>query len=66
VYWVHNVAFREDKSRVCLGHVAENLAVLHHHALNPLRQVRTAYIGIKANRLRADGDEAYLRRALAG
>lgn len=53
LHWVLDLAFREDESRVRLGHAPENLAVLRHLALNLLRQERTARVGVHAKRLKA-------------
>ncbi|MGD9895045.1 MAG: ISAs1 family transposase [Dehalococcoidia bacterium] len=64
LHWVLDIAFREDDSRVRTGHAAENFAVLRHIALNLLRQDRTTRAGIKARRLKAGWDEAYLRSLL--
>lgn len=46
LYWVLDIAFREDDSRVRQGNAAQNLAVLRHMALNLLRQEKTAKGGI--------------------
>jgi predicted transposase YbfD/YdcC len=66
LHWVLDIAFREDESRVRMGHAAENLAVLRHMALNLLRQDRTTNAGVKARRLKAGWDDAYLLSILAG
>jgi predicted transposase YbfD/YdcC len=65
LHWTLDLAFREDECRVRVGHGAENLAILRHMALNLLKQEKTAKIGIKAKRLKAGWDEAYLLRLLA-
>jgi len=65
LHWALDVAFREDDCRVRAGHAAENLAVLRRIALNLLRRERTAKVGLKARRLMAGWDEAYLLKVLA-
>ncbi len=64
LHWVLDVAFREDESRARAGHAAENLAVLRRLALNLLRRERTAKVGIKAQRLMAGWNDAYLLKIL--
>ncbi len=57
LHWVLDIAFREDESRVRVGHAAQNLAILRRFALNLLRQETTARLGIKAKRLKAGWSE---------
>ncbi len=64
-HWVLDRAFREDESRVRVGHGAANLVVLRHMVVNLLRRERTAKVGIKAKRLKAGWDEQYLLNILA-
>ncbi len=65
VYWVLDLAFREDESRARTGESARNMAVLRHLALNLLRRESTARCGIKARRLKAGWDQQYLLKVLA-
>lgn len=64
LHWVLDIAFREDESRVRVGHAPANLAVLRHIALNLLKQETTLKRGLKTKRLKAGWDNAYLRRVL--
>ncbi|MGH3498648.1 MAG: ISAs1 family transposase [Nocardioidaceae bacterium] len=66
LHWVLDVAFREDESRVRLGHADENLAVLRHISLNLLRQEKSSRVGIHAKRLKAGWDNDYLQLILDG
>jgi predicted transposase YbfD/YdcC len=66
LHWVLDVAFREDDSRVRLGHASENLAVLRRITLNLLRQEESSRMGIHAKRLKAGWDNNYLQRVLDG
>jgi len=66
VHWVLDIAFREDESRVRVGHSPANFAVLRHIALNLLRQETTATCGVKAKRLKAGWNEDYLLKVLRG
>jgi len=64
VHWVLDIAFREDESRVRQGHADQNLALLRRLSLNLLRQDATAKMGVKARRLKAGWDTAYLLKLL--
>jgi len=66
LHWVLDIAFREDESRVRQGAADQNFALLRRLALNLLRQDTTAKMGVKAKRLKAGWDEAYLLKLLAG
>lgn len=66
LHWVLDVVFREDASRVRVGHAPENLAIIRHFALNLLRQEPSRRTGLATKRLRAALDETYLRTILNG
>jgi predicted transposase YbfD/YdcC len=60
LHWILDVAFKEDCSRVRIGHGAENLSRLRRIALNMLQRETTRRISIRAKRLRAGWDHDYL------
>ena len=64
LHWVLAVAFREDDSRVRVGHAPENLAIVRHLARNLLRQDTSRRVGLATKRVRAALDTSYLRSIL--
>lgn len=66
VHWTLDVTFGEDRSRIRAGYAAENVVVLRHLALNLLRRQQTRRLSIKAKRLKAGWDDAYLLQVLQG
>jgi len=66
LHWVLDLAFREDESRMRLGHADEHLAALRHISLNLLRQEHSSRGGIHTKRLKAGWYTTYLQRVLAG
>lgn len=65
LHWVLDLAFREDANRSRKDNAPQNLAVLHHIALNLLKQESSLKVGVKAKRLRAGWDQLYLLKVLA-
>jgi predicted transposase YbfD/YdcC len=65
LHWTLDVTFREDQSRIRAGHAATNFAVLRQLALNLLRHQQTKHLSIKAKRLKAGWDDAYLLQILS-
>ena len=63
LHWVLDVIFREDMSRLRIGHGAKNMAVVRHFALNLVRQVADQR-SIKRRRKRAAFDPQYLLEIL--
>src|SRR5215210_5160706 len=66
LHWALDVTFREDDSRVRVGHAPQNLAIIRHFALNLLRQERSQRTGLATKRLRAALDATDLRTILDG
>lgn len=64
-HWVLDMAFREDASRVRVGHAAENLALLRRMALNVIRLDRHRPGSVHTKRLKAGWDQDYLLHLLA-
>ena len=65
VQWTLDAGFDEYRCRVRAGHAAADDAVLRQLALNLSRRERTAKVGVKARRLKAACDSAYLLKVLA-
>lgn len=64
LHWVLDVVFNEDQSRVRRGYADQNLALVRRIALSLLKRDGTTKAGIKAKRLRAACDDAYLQSLL--
>jgi predicted transposase YbfD/YdcC len=65
LHWVLDLAFRQDANRSRKDHAAQNLAILHHIALNLLKHEPSLKVGVKAKRLRAGWDPHYLLKVLS-
>lgn len=65
-HWVLDVVFREDASRLRVGHAAENMAVLRRFALNLLNREQTTKLSAPSKRFNAALDERYLVKILTG
>ena len=64
VHWVLDVTFREDESRIRMGHGPENFAILRHIALNLLREETSFNGSIKTKRLKCGWNDEYLSKVL--
>jgi len=64
LHWSLDVSFREDESRIRIGHAQENLSFVRKIALALLKQETTKNIGITAKRKTAGWSEKYLLTVL--
>ncbi len=64
LHWVLDVAFREDESRIRMGHAAENMGIVRRIALNLLKHDRSVKLGVANKRLKAGWNENYLLNIL--
>lgn len=64
LHWSLDVTFREDDSRVRVGHASENLALVRKMTHNLLQQETSLKRGIKTKRLAAALDDSYLLKVL--
>lgn len=64
LHWSLDVSFREDESRVRVGHAQENLSLIRKLALSLLKKEATAKVGVATKRLKAAWDEDYLGQVL--
>lgn len=62
LHWSLDVAFREDESRVRVGHAQENLTLVRKLALQLLKADTATKSGIKARRLKAALTVSYLEK----
>lgn len=64
LHWVLDMQMREDESRIRTDNAPANMAVLRHIGLNIVRSDKTRKIGVKASRLKAGRNDAYLKKLL--
>lgn len=64
LHWVLDVSFREDESRVRIGHAAENFSLLRKMALMMLKEDQFSKSSIKGKRLEAAWNSAYLEKVI--
>jgi predicted transposase YbfD/YdcC len=64
LHWCLDISFREDDSRVRIGHAPENLAILRRFALSLIKQDPVRKVGVKCSRKRAGWSNDYLLHLL--
>jgi predicted transposase YbfD/YdcC len=65
LHWCLDVTFREDHSRIRVGHAAQNFSRVRRMALNLLRSEKSQKAGLPGKRLKCALDEQYLLTVLA-
>lgn len=66
VYWVVDVTFREDDSRIRWDNGAKNSAVLRHIAPDLLKRENSAKLSLRAKRHQAAWDNDYRLKVPTG
>ena len=66
LHWSLDVVFREDASRIRMGHAQANFALLRKFALNMLKKETSVKSGLKTKRFRAGLSEEYLLKVIHG
>jgi predicted transposase YbfD/YdcC len=64
LHWSLDVVFKEDESRVRIGHAQKNLTLVRKLALTLLRNEKSTKVGLKAKRLKAGWNSDYLLKIL--
>ena len=59
LYWVLDVAFKEDNSRIRKDNAPANFAVLRHIAVNIISQNKSRKLSFRSKRFLATLDEEY-------
>lgn len=63
-HWIMDMVYREDDSRIRIGHGAENFAVLRRISLNLIKQRKAGKTSFRGRRLKASWSTDYLEAVL--
>jgi hypothetical protein len=64
MYWVLDLAFREDDCRIRVGEAPQNFAILRRIASNSLKNDKTTKLGVASKRLKTAWNVDYLGKLL--
>ena len=64
LHWQLDVSFNEDQNRLRSGYAAENFSMMNKIALKLLKNEKSIKVGVKAKRLKAGWNEAYMMKVL--